>query len=256
MKRRRDSQLSVATGVSGTLAFRARTCSIRVATAATATPRTSTRVNGVHGKCGVVNSVTKFCAATSGVPLTLAMSCPASSVTRSKRGAVGAGEGRARHQHRGTRKLPADLGGDVPQRSVDGRVLVEHDELEVDALLLRIGDDLGKPGVGRDVRRTDAVGAQVGLHQVHAHVGRRRCGVLANDRAHLRRNEQRHLRNRHLPDVTFPRSPLSLLHTGTFPGRFAPAHRDRQQRPIGWQHARIRGRLVPAPKWFTGQAYC
>ena len=35
-----------------------------MATAASATPSTSTIVNGVHGKCGVVNSLTKFCDAT------------------------------------------------------------------------------------------------------------------------------------------------------------------------------------------------
>ena len=39
-----------------------RTCSNRVATAATNTPITSTTENAVHGKCGVVNSLTKFLA--------------------------------------------------------------------------------------------------------------------------------------------------------------------------------------------------
>ena len=46
---------------------------------------TSTIVNGVHGKCGVVNSLTKFFDDCTGSPF-FARSWPASSVTRSKFG--------------------------------------------------------------------------------------------------------------------------------------------------------------------------
>ena len=82
-------------------------------------------VNGVHGKWGVVNSVTKFSEATTGLPLTFAMSSPGFERHPVERRAVGARERRAENQHRRPWKLPAYLGGDVPQRSVDGRVLVE-----------------------------------------------------------------------------------------------------------------------------------
>src|SRR5215212_539074 len=74
---------SAVSGSVSAIARLLRTCSKRVATAAANTRRVSTTENAVQGKCGVVNSLTKFFDDCTGSPF-LAMSWPASSVARSK----------------------------------------------------------------------------------------------------------------------------------------------------------------------------
>src|SRR5437879_10792711 len=53
------------------------------------------------------------------------------------------------HQHRGTGIGLANLSGDVAQRGVDRWALIEHDDLEVDALVLRIRDHVRQAGILR-----------------------------------------------------------------------------------------------------------
>ena len=123
--------------VSGSISAAARllrTCRNRVATAAPNTRSVSTTENAVHGKCGVVNSLTKFFDDMNGVAvlgdvLTGLQGHPI------EVGAVGARPRRAHREHRRTRVRLADLGGDIAQRGVDRRVGRDHHDLEVDALL-------------------------------------------------------------------------------------------------------------------------
>src|ERR1700752_1540173 len=80
---KQKAQSAVSDAASAAAVRLPRTCRTRVETTAAITASTTTIVNGVHGKCCVVNSLTKFFDDCTGSPF-LATSWPASSVTRSK----------------------------------------------------------------------------------------------------------------------------------------------------------------------------
>ena len=85
---------------------------------------------------------------------------------------VRTGERRTQHQYRRTRIRLAHLGGDVAQRSVDGRVGLDDDDLQVDAVLAGLGDHLPQSGDIGTRGRTHSAIADLRLDHGHVHVGR------------------------------------------------------------------------------------
>ena len=140
-----------------------RTCRNRVATAAPNTRTVSTTENAVHGKCGVVNSLTKFFDDMNGVAVLRDVLTGFQRHPIESR-AVGPRPCRAHRQHRRTRVRLPDLGRDIAQRGVDRRVGRDHHDLEVDALLAGVGDDL--PQFRHELR--------IGGRHAHTVVARRR----------------------------------------------------------------------------------
>ena len=109
--------------------------------------------------------------------------------------AIGTRLRRTEHQHGRSRVSLPDLGGDVAQRRVDPGVLVEHDDLEVDALLVGVRYDVRQFGLRRVRRRAHPVVAHIRDHQVHTGVDRCRCRIPPDGRTHLGRDVRRKKRD-------------------------------------------------------------
>ena len=109
--------------------------------------------------------------------------------------AVGADKVRAEHQHSGVGVLRADHRRDVSQRGVVRRIVVQHDDLEIDAVLVSLVDHVEqrrRDGLGR----ADVPGAYLLLddRQTLVGLGRR---IDTDGDADLARDIERCVRGGH-----------------------------------------------------------
>ncbi len=102
---------------------------------------------------------------------------------------------RAEHQHRGVGMLGADDRRDVAKRSVVGRVVVEHHDLQVDAVVVGLVDQLEQARCDGG-RRTDVSRRDLMLNHSKAVVGLGRR-IDTDGAAYLARYVERRVRGGH-----------------------------------------------------------